>query len=261
MKLLIQSLFVIILFASSCKQYVYVYEVKADQLTLDREIFVYSNDTIQIVYSFWKNFGEMTFVITNKSDKPLYIDWKKSTFIKNSTKFEYWEDIEIRKKKGTSTGSTFNSTYLNNLLTPFNSISYGVYSINSTEYITRQERITFLPPETNIIRNDYSILEQNIELNQERIKVIQKNDTYYKKGNVLFEDFSMNNSPLIFRNFLTLAFDEDFDEEFHIDNKFYISRVNKMKTNQFKSKPKIDKQKKLYISDYPYKKYKDFYIE
>ncbi|MFT4667972.1 MAG: hypothetical protein ACI8YQ_003470 [Polaribacter sp.] len=39
------------------------------------------------------------------------------------------------------------------------------------------------------------------------------------------------------------------------------TKGNKMNTNEFKSKAKIDRKRKEFISDYPYKKYMDFYIE
>ena len=39
----------------------------------------------------------MTFTIFNKLDIPIYIDWKKSSYIDNSVKLNYWVDEEMKK--------------------------------------------------------------------------------------------------------------------------------------------------------------------
>ena len=244
---------------SSCTQFVYVYEIEKDGVISNEELYVYEDSVLQIAYSFWDNHGRLCFLLTNKSDKPIYIDWKKSSFIKNGVTFSYWDDVEIRKLNGVVVSSRLNNASLENTLLPFNSLSVGSDYYSSVEYITKQERITFVPPKTSLIRDDYKIIRMNLRINQSNQKVIAKEDTYSKKSNVITENFTKENSPLIFRNFITYSYNEEFNEEIRVDNLFYLNRVKKMRKREFQTRPKLDNKSKEFISFYPYKNNRDFY--
>jgi hypothetical protein len=56
--------------------------------------FKFENDSIEINYSFWADKGIMSFSLTNRLPIPIYIDWKKSNFISNNDKFNYWDGEE-----------------------------------------------------------------------------------------------------------------------------------------------------------------------
>lgn len=59
----------------SCKT-VQVINVANTNLKKDNYL-VYENDSIKITYDLWYHHGLVSFVIYNKLDIPLYIDWKK----------------------------------------------------------------------------------------------------------------------------------------------------------------------------------------
>lgn len=80
----------ILIFVYGCKTYVQVFDTKAKNIKVENEFYVFENDSLKITYSFWAKNGLMTFGIYNKLNKPLYIDWKKSSYIDNSVKLNYW---------------------------------------------------------------------------------------------------------------------------------------------------------------------------
>ena len=83
---LLATLFVTILFFSSCSlKLTHLYETKPLSSTSNKDN-TFENDTLKIIYSFWSEGGVFSFSVYNKLSIPLYIDWKKSSFIKNSDK-------------------------------------------------------------------------------------------------------------------------------------------------------------------------------
>lgn len=150
-------------FSISCKTtYIQLYKADSKNLINTGETFMWENDTVAIQYSFWANRGIMAFSIYNKLDNPIYVDWKKSTCILNSYKFNYWsDDIETNSTSFSKTKSSSVSgaishlhyNYIGPLIQPFSS-AYGVSkSVSTTKSIgtsitSRQERITFVPPKS-----------------------------------------------------------------------------------------------------------------
>ena len=55
------------------------------------QYFEYENDTISVTYSFWEMNGTIEMLIRNKLNQPIYIDWKKCSFITGETKHDYWD--------------------------------------------------------------------------------------------------------------------------------------------------------------------------
>ena len=97
-----------------------VFETTSKTAPPEGGFFLHKEDALTVAYSFWKNEGIMSFVIYNNSDKPIYIDWYKSSFIYQGNRLPYWEDkvttttsgIVTNQKKSNTTvysGNNFNS--------------------------------------------------------------------------------------------------------------------------------------------------------
>ena len=52
----------------------------------------YENDTLKVTYSFWAEYGVMAMIIENKLNYPLYIDWKKSSYVDRGHKLDYYNE-------------------------------------------------------------------------------------------------------------------------------------------------------------------------
>jgi hypothetical protein len=246
MRILIISV-IIALLAFGCKSYVQVFETNTTNIKIKDEFYVFENDSLKITYSFWKQKGLMTFAIYNKLDKPLYVDWKKSSYIDNSVKLNYWVDEEKSKSL-----EVYGSYYYDGpLLKPGYAISKtGGASISST---IKVERITFIPPASNYYRSQFYILPISFYKLDTRTdyKEVPRNDKPEKKTKVYEKSYTKESSPLVFRNFLTFSFSEDFKTEFYVDNEFYISEIKEMDIRHFEYKKRDESIKigTFYLTD------------
>ena len=82
-----------------------------------------------------------------------------------------------------------------------------------------------------------------------------------KNVTVDYIEMSKNESTFSFRNFLTISTTEKFENEIYIDNGFYISRVNKIKTLELVPITKYNKKKDKDEIEYPFSSPKMFYID
>lgn len=239
------TMFGLLLFGCSMP-YVQVFKTNSSVETNKDGFNVYENDSLKVTYSFWKEKGLMTFSIYNKSDKPLYIDWKKSSYIDNSVKLNYWIDEEKSKKRSVYRGYYYSGP----LLKPGFAISKTIGA--STSSTVKEERITFIPPKSNYYRSQFYIMPNNsFKLNTNaEFDEVPRNDKPKKKTKVYKATFTKQNSPLVFRNFLTFSFSEDFDSEFYVDNEFYIKQVLQMDERHFEQYKYDETRKgKWYIRD------------
>ena len=234
---------------SSCsKKYVQVATVKSDILQNDT-LLRYENDTFEIVYNLFGQNGLLAFTIYNKSNVPLYIDWKRSAFIKGSDKFAYWEDKSdiYTVTKGSSV------RWLRD------------YSSNrnySTSVITKPEQITFIPPKTAVSMARYqissSIWSKNLTADTIPSTIKKGTTTVWRNS------FDASTSPFEFRNFLTLSQKHDFSTEFYIDHSFWISDIMKIQDKEYGG-PLItntdDNSRKLYDYSFPYRKPNTYYTD
>jgi hypothetical protein len=253
MKIIIYLSFLTVLL-SGCKSYIQVFETKATNAEKEGEFYVYETDTLKITYAFWAKKGILSFAVYNKLDEPIYIDWKKSSYIDNSNKLNYWVDEEI-SKSASYYGGYF---YSGPLLKPGFSINKGVGTVSGSKI--KAERITFIPPKANYYRSQFHLLpisHYKFDIDAEYTDTI-RNDKPKKTTRVYHKEFTKQNSPLVFRNFLAFSLTEDFENEFYVDNEFYLSNMVEMDYRHFVFQEKDENGN--YINIRPYKKRTSFYL-
>jgi hypothetical protein len=237
-----------------CKSYIQVFETNTTNTENEGGFFVYETDMLKITYAFWAKKGILSFSVYNKLDQPIYIDWKKSSYIDNSNKLNYWVDEEISKSVSYY-GSYF---YDGPLLKPGFSVNEGIGAAAGSK--VKVERITFIPPKSNYYRSQFYLIPlpyYKFDLNTV-YKEVNRNDKPKKKTKVYNKEFTKQNSPLVFRNFLALSLSEDFENEFYVDNDFFLSNMIEMNYRHFKYDKKDEKGNHQYIK--PYKKQTSFYL-
>lgn len=221
----------------SCSKYTQIFQTQpiTPGITTGERL-VYENDTIKITYSFWQKGGIMVFDVYNKIDVPLYIDWKKSSFVKNGRKLNYWSDETVTHRKSSRVGSVYSSNDY-----------YSFLGISESIIITRSrsvkpERITFLAPRSDLIKFSYFELYPFIgqKLKEDAPTEFLKTGSASRPVSTKYKTFSLTTSPLQFRNFLTISTTEQFNTEVYIDNGFYVSRITQMKHSQFMGKEIIN---------------------
>ncbi len=199
--MLLISMASILLFVGCSQRYLQVCAVESVNTPSKQGKFTFENDSIRVKYDFWGENGVMSYEINNKMDKPIYIDWKKSSYIVNTVKLDYWQEEER-----VITSSVYQQ-YLNKNNT--NPVGYGV-SVSQGKVI-KEERVTFIPPKSNYYRTQFRISTQQLD---------------FSKDTISYDSLS---TPLNFRNFLTYSTNEHFEKESYINSDFYIGKVyNKM---------------------------------
>ena len=243
---------------SSCsKKYIQIFNTNTTNTKYENEYFVYETDTLKVTYSFWANQGVMSFTIFNKLEKPVYIDWKNSSFIYNDNKLNYWIE-ETQTNISSYYGGYF---YKGPLLGPGLIINEGYQ--NSTVTTIKPEKITFIPPKSNYSRTQFYLLPVNFyKINFGcQASVVSRNDKPKKKTTVYSEEFSINNSPLNFRNYLAFTFSENSQQFFFIDNGFYLSSVKEMDYRHYRGKQLGKEQNGNLKYEKPFIKQTSFYIK
>ena len=251
-------LFVLLVFFTGCsKSYIQVFETKTINTELKDNYFVHETDSVLVTYSFWEDQGIMSFSVFNKLDKPFYIDWKKSSFIYNDNKLDYWIDKTETNSTAYYGGYYYNGPLIRTELTGFEGYST---SVSST---VKPERVTFIPPKSTYYRSQfYLIPDKNFKLNlSAQENEVPRNDLPKKKTKVYSEQFTENNSPLYFRNYLAVAFNENTESNFYIDNGFYLAAVKEMDVRHYRGKVVPAYQEKIIDhKDSPFNKPNSFFI-
>lgn len=208
-------------------KYAQLFETKSDNTKTIDNTYIQENELLKVTYNFWLNEGIMYFTIYNKTDKPIYVDWKKSAFIENGNKLNYWEDKEVTKSLSSSSSSHLYSG------TSSNSLTSTISSTIASSY--KPERITAVPPKSNFTHYQYKILPVKYYpvSKKTEFKTVDLNSSPNKKTKVYEANFSNDSSPIKFRNYLVASNSEDFRTETYIDNEFYVSTIKEMDKQHF----------------------------
>ncbi len=216
---------------SSCnKQMIQLLHLKPIGKTIieEKDGFVFENDTVRISYFFWAHHGKFEFTIENKMKTPIYIDWKKSNLVYNANPNVYWTDVTVVSSASVSVGVGFRGSY---------GISTGAAVTAGESVIRPKERITFLPPSSKITRNEYSINNAAYYFLNPNNTTIENtlNDSKPSKATAIYkESFNEASSLAHLTNFLTFSTKENFENEWFIENKFFMNEVNEMEITHFR---------------------------
>ena len=215
----------------------------------------FENDTVRISYYFWADAGVLAFSIYNKLDIPIYVDWKKSSYIRNEDKYDYWID-----EQNSQSNSEYASVRYKGLLNGWGTV--GVSTTNSKT--VKPERITFIAPHSKYKKYAFSLynpmgtlIDTSVQLERVPSKVNPK-----KEVGIYSRSYTFPIAHTTFRNFLTLSTSEKFDKEIYIDNQFYVSKITEMPIDEMygDALPSGNSTSSEIIYSFPYKADNRFYI-
>ncbi len=224
---------------ASCTPTIQVVTLRGSNVQPAEEGLVLDNDTLTLRYNFASERGRMHLSIVNKLNQPLYIDWKRSSFIIGQNKIDYWYDVSSVNLVGTSDPTTYLSGS-----------------------VSKEDQVSFIPPKTKlekqqfvIVPNGSLILPGDFTIKQEKANWVDRK----KPVDVKVYTYNDDKSPLTFRNYLTLSTDKDFKTEFNIDTKFWASDVKVLPRDQVLMVQK-NSQEYQYGLPVPFKKADSFYV-
>lgn len=180
--------------AASCNRYQYI-TVNSNELKQgdkDKREFVIENDSVQITYNFSGADMPVNIRITNKLDRPIAIDWKRSALIINDQAISYVPDHVTTS--GSASTSTFN--WSRNWST-----SYTSFSSTTPLPVGWQ----MIPPKSFIVRTPMGVT--NTFLTNEHKSAFVKTQKILSDGTAVYvkeASFTEDNSPLKFRSYLTV---------------------------------------------------------
>jgi hypothetical protein len=202
---------------TNCSMYHYShFVVQSHEPGNEYKQFIFSKDSVDVKYDFFGISGPVHITINNQKNKPIYVDWKKSALIVDGKKYDYWKDHATVDIYSSSSTIESNKDYV------------------STGSIEKDERIDFIPPNSFV---DYSksylvnyvggLPESN--LSRKSIKTGMGNKSLY------WYRFNENDSPLKFRSYITVSFDQNFEEEIFFESDFWVTDVIKTDRINFQS--------------------------
>lgn len=246
------------LFIISCSPtYVRVYKTQPINAVSTDSTYKYENDSVLINYSFWYDRGIMAFSIYNKLSVPLYVDWKRSSFVSNIYKFNYWSDEVITKGRAltATTSGSYGGIFRYNgpLVVSFLAGSY-TNSLSESVFVSKTvkpERITFIPPKSIIYKSTYYLTDKDYTDKSGALSTTEKRGDKPKKNTtILVKQFTKKNTPVVFRNFITISLSESFSNESYIDNEFYVSEIKFVDKRHFERWIFDSKGKSVYINNF-----------
>ena len=258
------KLTLLLLLFSSCMSYIQIFDTQTidtkTNVKLTDGYYVCETDTFKVIYEFWAEKGVMAFSVYNKTDKPLYIDWRNSSFIYNSDKNNYWNDEITTKTLGVSYNAGY--FYRGPLVLPGYTVGESSGIQSSVSKTTKPERVTFIPPKSYYYSKiQFSLYRKNnFTFGKTAYEsVVPRNDKPKKETNVCEEDFDYTKSPLKFRNYLAFSFSETNPTFFFCDNEFYLSSVREMDYRHYRGQHSTKNGEIVYSK--PFKKKSSFYIK
>jgi hypothetical protein len=91
--------------------YIWLMDVQSANCSSIEGFLNFENDTIRVTYIFWAEKGIMGLFIHNKLTRPLYIDWRKCSFITGITKHDYWTETVTVENTGSSISNSVSHSH------------------------------------------------------------------------------------------------------------------------------------------------------
>lgn len=225
-----------------CAPNVQVVTLRGTNVRPADEGLVLDTDTLTLRYDFASERGQMHITVVNKLNQPLYIDWKRSSFIIGQDKIDYWKDIADVQLAGSTYGSRYSR--------------YSTSYLSGT--IAKDDKVSFVPPQTRLEKRQFVIVPDGVIPMNGTFKTEQEPSNiigHRKPVDVEVYSYAADQSPLTFRNYLTLSTDKDFKTEFHIDTQFWASDIKVLPRDQV-----LYRFNGNYTEPVPFKKSDSFYV-
>jgi hypothetical protein len=203
MRTFIPIAFFTILF-SSCQTYQYMTVASDNTEHNENNEFVAETDTLRITYNFNGKNGPVNIHIYNKSSTALEVDWKRSSLIIGEKPLSFYNpDLQI------------NGSIARSIVQPRGSGA----SLDAT--VHAQEGVEFLPPHASITRSGLYITKRLLDTRSLATSKEVIRGTM-SKVNLYSASFSKNNSPMLFRCYLSFVVPASGEAIFATEHSFYV---------------------------------------
>jgi hypothetical protein len=190
----------LVLLVGCTNSFYHVATVQSDQVKAVGKDFVFENDDLKVVYNFWEKGGRMRFLLFNKTDKPIYIDWSKSFLVRNDSKTPY---SQLPVFSGRAFKDTVRYIYQNSHVEPY-------------RMSARNNSILELPSQTYVAIADFPI-QQTVSKSRTKEKVFS---------------YTKETTPLRFGQRLTYSFEQTLATPHQIEHAFWVNQIQVVREGQ-----------------------------
>lgn len=222
----------------SCSAYQQIATLSSPHVSQnDSGSFFYAGGAVTIDYNFWAESGKVAFMITNKTEKDIYVDLSRSFLVVNGVAFDYFQNRTF----SSNTSSTFErSSAYGSSSTYSTGSANGMYNdIFSTVDASASSRTTGYTSKTTSSKTFYNGLSRK---EKEGVWIPAHSSRYFNEFSLLSAPyrkcgfprnpsrkenailaFTENDSPYRFDNVLMLLID---GVEQRLVNTFYVAELH-----------------------------------
>ena len=208
---------------------------------------VFEDENCEVIYNFWKEYGEIGFVFHNKTSQNLYLHLDECFFVENDVAYDYYRNriftnsrsyitsnqltniygSSVTKSKASAysnyyqIGSNGSGNAYGNQTTYKNGYVYGstgtITNTSSNSVSVAEKQIICIPPKTSKIITEFDITSF----------VYRSCDLYRnpKRKDPHSVSFNQDNTPLTFGNRIAYSIGDN-EELIRINNDFYVSKIS-----------------------------------
>lgn len=179
--------------------------------------YTFENEKLTIVYNFWAERGTFVFVVLNRTDAPLFINWEQSGFLFNGGRIDYRDDRPAANVNADTLdrSQALSFTWAERLLgKPIGS------------YTAPEGNVTTIAPKSILAVGRYRLMEVDIYLlypDYAKFCEGEKNQTKLTR-----RTYNEENTPFMFGNHLVYATQADFADADTLNHHFWVNEIIKV---------------------------------
>jgi len=251
MKPQVHLFLVVIFLLSGCvtTTFYQLYKTESPDIQNVAEGMLFENDEVKVVYNFWDESGNSSFLLFNKTESDIFVDLKKSHLIINGLAITYFQNRTFSESTSSSfsIGGSTTSNYYKGISTALmNDYYFDGYSssnivANTVSSLTTKSKSTVAKGQA------VSTVEQDVVCIPAQAA---KAFTGFSLSNNLFRDcdllrfpskkkistkqFSVNSTPLTIKNIIAYGNSEVSSDNFKsIETEFWVSEITNYPEPEF----------------------------
>ena len=244
--------FILLLGCAPVSEFNYqVISVKSPVFKEANNSMIYENEDLRLQYDLWGDLGRLKYSVYNKRDEILYLDLKRSFFIKNGVAHDYY----VNKTRTVSEGV---SSEGRRVTITDQGAKGATYSETTKKELAIENKKTIAIPPKSSKEVFYFNLKNNLFSYCELEDYPEWEDTTQVT-------FNGSNTPLSFENYLTYSLDNDLKNPKKVSNEFWVHRIENMDganfTKEIEKVEPCDSTETYEVEVTPHKASNRFYIE
>ncbi len=210
--------------ASSLTNY-QVVSVKSPSLEKKDKGLVYKKDNVTLNYNLWGSQGNLKYQIVNQSNEIMYVDLKRSFFIKDSNAYSYHPNQTTQTKPSLYLNPDKERQQDDTLIVQGLYPSVDRLNEGSEKTDLSSKETIMVPPKSKKTILSFKVKQDIFEFCDLK-RDVSRADTAVK-------NFSMGNTPMTFENYLVYSFDKNFENTSKIRNKFWVEKLTNLDSYNF----------------------------